>query len=38
VVSLDGEANRLHDMVCWVALLRGSERWRYIVNVVASFC
>jgi hypothetical protein len=38
VVSLGGEANRLHGVVCWVAVLRGSARWREIANAVASVC
>jgi hypothetical protein len=38
VVSLGGEANRLHGMVCWVVVLRGGARWREIANAVASVC
>jgi hypothetical protein len=36
VVSLGGEANRLHGVVCWGGLLKGGVRWRYIANAVAS--
>jgi hypothetical protein len=30
VVSLGRKANRLHGVVCWVAVLRGGARWREI--------
>jgi hypothetical protein len=32
VVSLGREANRLHGVVCWVAVLRGGARWRDIAT------
>jgi hypothetical protein len=32
VVSLGGEANRMHGVVCWVAMLRGGARWREIAK------
>jgi hypothetical protein len=35
VVSLGGEANRLHGVVCLGGCVK---RWRYIANTVASFC
>jgi hypothetical protein len=34
VVSLGGEANRLHGVVCWVAVLRGGARWREIAMLL----
>jgi hypothetical protein len=34
VVSLGGEANRLHSVVCWVVVLRGGARWREIAMLL----
>jgi hypothetical protein len=38
VVSLGGEANRLHGVCVGVAVLRGGVSWRYIANAVAFVC
>jgi hypothetical protein len=34
VVSLGGESNRLHGVVCWVAVLRGGARCREIATLM----